>query len=166
MANQIAVGGQPVPAEQPPLEIHGSRQFTAWLAEQRVSLAFTTYQTGKLFLIGLQPNGRLSVFERTFNRCLGRRQLRGVRQGQWFCGQPGPLHARWRCRNRATSPRPATMVNGPQPRAIPGLGLSGKANLPLLPRVFAQHDSGFAASGAPSGGLRCFRKPQVRRAEH
>lgn len=52
-------------------DLLASRQFAAWLAEQRVSLAFTTYQTGKLFLIGLQPNGRLSVFERTFNRCMG-----------------------------------------------------------------------------------------------
>ena len=56
----------------PPLfEAIASRQFTSWLAEQQISLAFTTYQTGKLFLIGLQPDGRLSVFERNFNRCLG-----------------------------------------------------------------------------------------------
>ncbi len=48
-----------------------SRHFSAWMAEQRLSLAFTTYQAGKLFLLGLQPNGQLSVFERTFNRCLG-----------------------------------------------------------------------------------------------
>src|SRR5437763_9191574 len=58
------------PAE-PKLEILASRHFNAWMAEQRVSLAFTTYQAGKLFLIGLQPDGRLSVFERSFNRCLG-----------------------------------------------------------------------------------------------
>ena len=53
------------------LEISGSRQFTAWLAEQRLSFAFTTYQAGKLFLVGLAPDGRLSVFERSFNRCMG-----------------------------------------------------------------------------------------------
>jgi uncharacterized protein (TIGR03032 family) len=53
------------------LELMGSRQFNSWLAEQKISLAFTTYQSGKLFLIGLQPDGRLSVFERTFNRCMG-----------------------------------------------------------------------------------------------
>lgn len=56
---------------QPKLEMMGTRQFTAWLAEQRVSLAFTTYQSGKVFFIGLQPDGRLSVFERTLNRCMG-----------------------------------------------------------------------------------------------
>ena len=32
---------------------------------------FSTYQAGKLFLIGLRPDGRLEVFERTFARCMG-----------------------------------------------------------------------------------------------
>lgn len=53
------------------LEIIGSPQFPEWLYQHQISLAFTTYQTGKLFLIGLQPNGRLSIFERTFNRAMG-----------------------------------------------------------------------------------------------
>jgi uncharacterized protein (TIGR03032 family) len=56
---------------QPQLEIAGSRQFNSWLFEQRASIAFTTYQTGKLFLIGLRADGKLSVFERTFERCMG-----------------------------------------------------------------------------------------------
>jgi uncharacterized protein (TIGR03032 family) len=68
-------GGAEAPAEgsgdEPKLEIMGSRQFNSWLAESNLSLAFTTYQTGKVFLIGLQPEGRLSIFERTFNRCMG-----------------------------------------------------------------------------------------------
>ncbi|MGH8582680.1 MAG: TIGR03032 family protein [Gammaproteobacteria bacterium] len=58
-------------APEPKLEITTSRQFTAWLFEQNLSLAFSTYQSGKLFLLGLQPDGRLSVFERTFNRAMG-----------------------------------------------------------------------------------------------
>ncbi|MBV1879730.1 MAG: TIGR03032 family protein [Pseudomonadales bacterium] len=53
------------------LEIDASRNFPGWLLEQKVSLAFTTYQTGKLFFVGVQDNGRLSIFERTFNRCMG-----------------------------------------------------------------------------------------------
>lgn len=57
--------------QKPAFELITSRQFPDWLAEQRLSLGFTTYQAGKLFLVGLQPSGRLSVFERTFNRCLG-----------------------------------------------------------------------------------------------
>jgi uncharacterized protein (TIGR03032 family) len=59
------------PAATPKLELLPSRQFPNWLAEQNLSLAFTTYQTGKLFLVGLQPNGRLSIFERSFNRAMG-----------------------------------------------------------------------------------------------
>jgi hypothetical protein len=45
--------------------------FPAWLAEQKLSLALTTYQIGKLFFIGLKDNGELSIFERSFNRCMG-----------------------------------------------------------------------------------------------
>lgn len=48
-----------------------SRQFPDWLAEHRLSIAFTTYQVGKLYLIGLQDSGRVSFFERTFSRCMG-----------------------------------------------------------------------------------------------
>jgi uncharacterized protein (TIGR03032 family) len=66
---------QPNPAasspEEPWIEVTSSRDFPAWLAEQRVSLAFTTYQTGKLFLLGRYPDGRLTVIERNFNRCMG-----------------------------------------------------------------------------------------------
>lgn len=53
------------------LEITSSRQFTPWLAEQNLSLAFTTYQAGKVFFIGLQPTVQLSVFERSLERCMG-----------------------------------------------------------------------------------------------
>lgn len=55
----------------PTLELHCSRHFTAFLAGQRASLAITTYQAGKLFLLGTRPDGRLSVFERTLPRCMG-----------------------------------------------------------------------------------------------
>ncbi|WP_374674823.1 TIGR03032 family protein [Ideonella sp.] len=55
----------------PALEISASRQMLAWMAQQRLSLALTTYQIGKLFLLGLTPEGRLSVHERSFNRCMG-----------------------------------------------------------------------------------------------
>ncbi|MSP98820.1 MAG: DUF4915 domain-containing protein, partial [Betaproteobacteria bacterium] len=55
----------------PTLEITTSRQMLAWMAEQKLSLALTTYQIGKLFFLGLKSGGELSVFERTFNRCMG-----------------------------------------------------------------------------------------------
>ena len=68
MTNPIeqAAAGAAAPADPVKLEITASRQFPEWLAEHKVSLAFTTYQSGKLFLIGLKETGRLSVFERTF----------------------------------------------------------------------------------------------------
>ncbi|MDA1252079.1 MAG: DUF4915 domain-containing protein, partial [Planctomycetota bacterium] len=62
------------------------------MAEQQVSLAFTTYQAGKLFLLGLQPDGRLSVFERTFARCLG---LWSDGQTMWMSS----LYQLWRFEN-------------------------------------------------------------------
>ena len=61
----------PAAAAAPALELLASRQFTAWLAEQRLSLTCTTYQAGKLFLLGLQPDGRLALFERSFDRAMG-----------------------------------------------------------------------------------------------
>ena len=73
-------------------ELTSSRQFPDWLGEQKLSLALTTYQAGKLFLLGLQPDGRLSVFERTFNRCLG---LHATDQTLWLSS----LYQLWRFEN-------------------------------------------------------------------
>src|SRR4051794_35715139 len=61
---------------QPPsvpssLQLAGSRLLTDWLAAQRVSLTFTTYQSGKLFLVGRKLDGCLAAIERTFNRAMG-----------------------------------------------------------------------------------------------
>src|SRR6516162_2373513 len=66
-----APANEAAPAAQAWLQVLGSRDFAGWLAEQNVSLALTTYQAGKLFLIGRQTGGRISVFERTFSRCMG-----------------------------------------------------------------------------------------------
>jgi uncharacterized protein (TIGR03032 family) len=55
----------------PTLEITTSRQMLSWLSEQKLSVALTTYQVGKLYFIGLKPDNGLSVFERSFNRCMG-----------------------------------------------------------------------------------------------
>lgn len=49
-----------------------SRQFPSWLAETGASLALTTYQSGKVILVGSNAaTGRLSVFERTLERPMG-----------------------------------------------------------------------------------------------
>jgi uncharacterized protein (TIGR03032 family) len=68
---KTAAKAQGSKAEDVKLEMTASRQFTSWLADSNASFAFTTYQTGKVFFIGLQPDGRASIFERTFNRCMG-----------------------------------------------------------------------------------------------
>lgn len=73
--------GTPV-SSQPWLNAIGSRYFLDWLQQQRCSLAFTTYQTGKLFLVGRKSasgagvsandaDQALSIFERTYNHCMG-----------------------------------------------------------------------------------------------
>jgi hypothetical protein len=41
--------------EQPLFSIDVSRQFVNWIAEQGVSLGLTTYQSGKIFLLGHRP---------------------------------------------------------------------------------------------------------------
>ncbi len=53
-----------------PFALTTSRQFLSWLDEVQASLAFTTYQAGKIFFLGLKEDGRLSVFERTLERCM------------------------------------------------------------------------------------------------
>lgn len=77
-------------AEQ--LNVSASRQFAGWLAEQKTSLAFTTYQAGKLFMLGIKEGGRLSIFERTFPRCMG---LTGDDQTLWMSS----LFQFWRFEN-------------------------------------------------------------------
>ena len=39
-----------------------SRQFANWLADQDASLAFTTYQFGKVFLLGLREDRKISLY--------------------------------------------------------------------------------------------------------
>jgi uncharacterized protein (TIGR03032 family) len=53
------------------IAFHASPGFGQWLAAQDVSLAFTTYQSGKLFLVGRDAACRPAIFERSFTRCMG-----------------------------------------------------------------------------------------------
>nr|WP_286207815.1 TIGR03032 family protein [Hephaestia sp. MAHUQ-44] len=67
---------QPDPAV-PPAEsanaskISVSRGLGAWLKSHATSLAFTSYQTGQLFLVGVQPNGTVSFNQQNFTRAMG-----------------------------------------------------------------------------------------------
>ena len=84
------------PPDEPWMELTASRGFAGWLAENDVSLAFSTYQSGKLFLLGRNAQGELSIFERTFARCMG---LWAEGQTLWMTS----LYQIWRFEN-ALSP--------------------------------------------------------------
>ena len=44
---------------------------TDWMRRNRVSVAFTSYQSGRLYLLGSDPKGRLSFHERIYQRAMG-----------------------------------------------------------------------------------------------
>ena len=67
MSAQIISAGD----SSPPYSVQASPGFADWLHGQNAALSVTTYQIGKLFLIGAPAADRLSVTERTFQRCLG-----------------------------------------------------------------------------------------------
>jgi uncharacterized protein (TIGR03032 family) len=48
-----------------------SRGLPIWLRTQRCAIAFTSYQTGKLFLIGAMPDGRVSFHQQSYQRAMG-----------------------------------------------------------------------------------------------
>lgn len=59
---------------QPVIEdiaVHGTGDIIGWLKKINASLAFSSYQPGKLFLIGHDNAGNLSVFHRNFDLCMG-----------------------------------------------------------------------------------------------
>jgi len=75
-----SVPSTPSTPPEPWVQIYGSHGLAEWLTRQSLSLAFSTYQTGKFFLIGCNA-GQLSVFERTFDRAMG---LCGNAQTLWL----------------------------------------------------------------------------------
>ncbi|MCX7933166.1 MAG: TIGR03032 family protein [Rhodovarius sp.] len=116
----------------PPYAIEASPGFAAWLHAAGVALAVTTYQIGKLFLIGADTPQTLSVCERTFQRCLG---VAPDRQGGLVLAG---LHAIWRFANVIP----------------PGQSLEGHDAV-FLPRIawftgdVQTHDVAVAPSGRP-----------------
>ena len=98
--------------DQPWVEVTSSRYFASWLADHKISLAFTTYQVGKLFFLGRGEDGALTVFERTFNRCMG---LWGDGQTLWMSS----LYQLWRFENVL---RPGQLHNGFDRLYVPRVG--------------------------------------------
>ena len=65
-------------ATKPPLDLMKlkvekscSRGLSGWLAGNRISLAISSYQTGRVYLVGSDKQGRVSFFERIFERAMG-----------------------------------------------------------------------------------------------
>src|ERR1043166_5289327 len=66
---------QAAPQEEQPAadqtQISVSRGFGNWLTRSRCSLAFTSYQTGQLFLVGRLPSGQVSFHQQNSVRAMG-----------------------------------------------------------------------------------------------
>ena len=76
-ANGAAADAAIAPQADPVQLLYGSPGLAAWLAQQNVSIAFTTYQAGRLFMIGRKPDGTMRAHERMIDHC----------QGLWTDGQ-------------------------------------------------------------------------------
>ena len=68
----------PSPTAKPPLDLTKikvekscSRGMGQWLHSNKVSLALTSYQTGRVYMVGSDAQGRVSFFERIFERAMG-----------------------------------------------------------------------------------------------
>lgn len=48
-----------------------SRGLAGWLASHKLSLAISSYQSGRVYLVGSDKQGRVSFFERIFERAMG-----------------------------------------------------------------------------------------------
>lgn len=76
-APQPTTGQAFAPGEGPSAAVPGttsisvSRGFNAWLLAHKLSLAFTSYQSGQLFLVGSHPNGSVSFDQQNFTRAMG-----------------------------------------------------------------------------------------------
>lgn len=98
----FAPGAGPAITAPGSTQITVSRAFGGWLRNHRTSLAFTSYQTGQLFLVGNHPNGTVSFNQQNFSRAMG------------VCYQPGRLYLGslfqvWRLENML---RPGEVGNG------------------------------------------------------
>jgi uncharacterized protein (TIGR03032 family) len=108
-----ANGAQPAPAAnaggQPPRDITKlkvekscSRGLAGWLGQHRLSLAITSYQSGRIYLVGSDKQGRVSFFERIFERAMG---VVGNAQRIYL----GGLYQLWRFENVL---RPNEIIHG------------------------------------------------------
>ncbi|NEP56266.1 MAG: TIGR03032 family protein [Symploca sp. SIO2G7] len=67
----LATQSSSLSTPSPNIEVSCSRYFLSWLAQHKISLALTTYQSCRLLLVGVNPEGQFSGFERLFDRAMG-----------------------------------------------------------------------------------------------
>lgn len=79
-----------------------SRGLSGWLGQNRLSLAITSYQSGRIYLVGSDKQGRVSFFERIFERAMG---VVGNAQRIYL----GGLYQLWRFENIL---RPNEVIHG------------------------------------------------------
>jgi len=147
----------------PRFELQASRHVAAFLTDQGASIAITTYQAGKLLLLGTKPDRSLSVFERSLPRCMGlaaspgqldiatlsqlwqfRDALGGEPGGGKYAGHDA-LHAR----ARGGSPAIATSTTSSSaPTAGRSLPTPSSPASPPSPRTRASSRSGSRAASA------------------
>jgi uncharacterized protein (TIGR03032 family) len=97
-----APGAEPKITAPGATQISVSRGLSGWLRSNAGSLAFTSYQTGQLFLVGNHPNGTISFNQQNFSRAMG------------VCWKPGRLYLGslfqlWRLENTL---KPGERANG------------------------------------------------------
>ena len=82
-----AGAGQNATSPPPPGEetkIGASRGLAAWLTKNQTSFAITSYQSGRLFVVGTMPDGTVSVHQQVFSRAMG---VCWHRNGLWLASR-------------------------------------------------------------------------------
>lgn len=62
---------EPAPYDPDAVRLTHSPGMAEWMVGQRVSLAYTSYQTGRLIVAGVAPDGRLFFNEQNYTRAMG-----------------------------------------------------------------------------------------------
>jgi uncharacterized protein (TIGR03032 family) len=101
--------GSPDAATKKPIDITKlkvekscSRGLAGWLSSSKISIAISSYQTGRVYLVGSDKTGRVSFFERIFERAMG---IVGNAQRIYL----GGLYQLWRFENVL---RPNEVIHG------------------------------------------------------
>ena len=91
-AESAGAAGKPKDLTTLKIEKSCSRGFGPWLSKNGLTLAITSYQSGRLYLVGSEPGGRVSFYERIFERAMG---VVGNSQRLYL----GSLYQLWRFEN-------------------------------------------------------------------